>query len=135
MRPQILAKDKKYIWTNHVLQKMQFYRLSESRVKRVIRSPKRIEEGIAPDTVASMQPSGNKKKAEEIWVMWQKNKKIKIKNEKRQFKSENYGNSKKIIIISAWRYPGVSPVGKKIKIPEDILEELRNSGLIEGKVK
>lgn len=131
MRSQFLAKDKKYIWTNHALQKMRFYRLSEGRVRRILRNPKRIEEGIAADTVASMQFSGNKKRAEEIWVMWQKNEKIKTKNEKREFKSKNYGNSKKIIIISAWRYPGISPIGKKIEIPEDILEELRNSGLIE----
>jgi hypothetical protein len=122
MRTQVLAKDKKYAWTNHILQKMCFYRLSESRVRRILRNPKRIEEGIAPNTVASMQPSGSKRKTlrqaqgkEEIWVMWQK------KNE----------NNKKLILISAWRYPGTSPVGKPIKIPEDILEDLRNSGLIE----
>lgn len=131
MHPKFLRKDNKYIWTNHALQKMCFYRLPESKVKRVIRNPKRIEEGIAMDTIASMQPSRSKKRAEEIWVMWQKNEKIKTKNEKRQFKSKNYGNSKKIIIISAWRYPGISPIGKKIEIPEDILKELRNSGLIE----
>ena len=27
-------------------------------------------------------------------------------------------------IISAWRYPGVSPVGKRIPIPDEILMEI-----------
>lgn len=107
--------DKKYVWTNHILQKIRFYRLSESRVKKVLRLPKRIEEGIAPETTASMQPSGSKKRKEEIWVMWQK------KKEK--------GRSK-IILISAWRYPGETPIGRKIFIPNDVLEDLRQSGLI-----
>lgn len=124
MRSQFLAKDKKYYWTNHALQKMRFYRLTESRIKKVLRSPQRVEEGVALGTVASMQPSGNKKRAEEIWVMWQK----KIKNKELRIKNGEYG---KITIISAWRYPGTSPAGKPIKIPEDILEDLRNSGLIE----
>lgn len=110
MKSTFLEKDKKYIWTNHILQKMRFYRLSESRIRRILRNPKRIEEGIAPDTVASMQFSGNKKRAEEIWVMWQK-------------KSEN---NKKFILISAWRYPGTSPVGKKISIPENVLDDLKS---------
>jgi|SRR3989339_1043928 len=157
MRLKPLEKDKKYIWTNHALQKMRFYRLSESRVRRILRNPERTEDGVAPDTIASMQPAGSKKLFQpaspellrcrrrfspilagdkqaqgkgEIWVMWQKNKKMKIKNEKQQFKSKNHGNSKKIIIISAWRYPGISPINKPIKIPEDVLEDLRSSGLI-----
>lgn len=107
--------DKKYIWTNHILQKMWFYRLTESRIKKVLRSPKRTEEGIALETTASMQASGSKKRKEEIWVMWQ------IKKEK---------GRNKTILISAWRYPGESPIGKKIIIPNDVLEDLRSSGLI-----
>lgn len=112
--------------------------MSESRVKRVLRHPKRVEEGIALDTVACMQavkPKDRKfskpgstnfvlpgkqmrrrTRGEEIWVMFQ------IKNEKRKIK--NYTERKKII-ISAWRYPGISPVGKKIEIPQDVLEDLK----------
>jgi len=47
-----------YIWTSHVQSKMQFYRLSESKVKQIIRHPERIEEGIVPDTVAVMKAAG-----------------------------------------------------------------------------
>ena len=59
---------------------MHHYGLSEQKVLGVIRRPKRIETGIAPDTVAVMQPAGmmkydneNKKESwkQEIWVMYQ----------------------------------------------------------------
>ncbi len=117
-----LKTDKKYHWTNHVLQKMVFYRLSESRVRKILRSPHRTEEGIAPSTTAFMQRNDTKKRKEEIWVMFQR--------KKENLKRKNFTGGK-TIIISAWRYPGVSPVGKKIEIPEDVLADLRDRGLIE----
>ena len=40
------------------------------------------------------------------------------------------GARNKIIIISAWRYPGTSPVGKKIPIPDNIWEELVRENLV-----
>jgi hypothetical protein len=91
--------NKKFYWTMHSKYKMHFYHLSEQRIKRVINSPYRIEEGIAPNTLAYMQPisikTKNKKKiwSSEIWVMIQE-----IKENK----------SKLIKIISAWRYPGMT---------------------------
>ncbi|MBI4119074.1 MAG: hypothetical protein HY452_02320 [Parcubacteria group bacterium] len=97
--------DAKYSWTRHVVGKMQYYRLSESIVKRIIRAPKRVENGVAEGTVACMQPAGSKKK-QELWVMYQ------IKGSKKH-------------IITAWRYPGISPVRDQIPIPPDILEELK----------
>jgi len=100
---------------------MGFYGLSPDRVKRVIRSPKRVEEGIAENTIAVMQPSTNLKKPSEVWVMYQQ------KNQNAKIKNQNFGRK---IIISAWRYPGISPVGKAIPIPADILEELKNEGII-----
>ena len=111
MNFESLKKDTKYHWTNHVIRKMLFYGLSPDRVKRVIRAPKRVEEGIAEHTIGVMYPSTNIKKPTEVWVMYQKK-----------------GNKK--IIISAWRYPGISPIGKKIAIPQDILEELKNDGIL-----
>lgn len=98
--------DKKYSWTRHVVGKMQYYRLSESIVKRIIRSPKRVENGVAENTIACMIPKKSKK-PEELWVMYQ---------QKGQRKH----------IITAWRYPGVSPIRDQIPIPQDILEELEN---------
>ena len=95
--------DSKYQWTNHVQQKMMYYGISESLIKRITRFPKRIEEGIAPKTVAVMQPTSSKK--HEVWVMY-----------------TLVGEKKKI--ISAWKYPGISPIGKKIPIPDEILQEL-----------
>ena len=59
----------KYIWTNHSKMKMRHYRLTESRVKRIIRHPARAEEGILEGAIAAMQPAEGKKYSE-IWVMY-----------------------------------------------------------------
>lgn len=61
--------EEKYAWTWHVRDKMRYYRLTESRVKRVIRHPKRIEEGIMPGAIAVMAPAEGKRYSE-IWVMY-----------------------------------------------------------------
>ncbi len=105
----------KIFWTKHSKAKMQYYKLSENRIKRVLRNPTRKEEGIAPQTIAVMQRTGTKKHPTEIWAMYQTIK-SKVKRQK----------LKKLKIISAWRYPGVTPEGKEIPIPEDTLEELEN---------
>ena len=97
-------------WTKHSLEKMRFYNLSENRLKRALRNPSRKEEGIAPETLAVMQRAGSRKHPTEIWLMYQIIK-SKVK-------------SQRLKIISAWRYPGISPKGKEIPIPRDILEEL-----------
>lgn len=97
--------DHNLSWTNHVFGKMLYYGISEGVIRRVVRSPNRAEEGVAPDTIAVMQRSGTKKNPKEIWVMYSKD-----------------GAKKKI--ITAWRYPGVSPVRDKVPIPNDILEEI-----------
>lgn len=95
--------DAKYLWTQHVIGKMMHYGISESLIKRITRFPDRREEGIAPKTTAAMKPTSSKK--QEVWVMY-----------------TEMGTKKKI--ISAWRYPGVSPLGRKIPIPDEILQEL-----------
>ncbi|OGN30877.1 MAG: hypothetical protein A3I92_02795 [Candidatus Yanofskybacteria bacterium RIFCSPLOWO2_02_FULL_43_10b] len=110
----------KYVWTNHVAGKMGYYRISESLVKRVARFPKRVEKGIAPGTTACMQPAGSKKHPTEIWVMFQEVGKEPTSNP--QFSIINYQQKKKI--ITAWRYPGISPIGEPIPIPDDILAEI-----------
>ncbi|MEI7621348.1 MAG: hypothetical protein WCJ51_02320 [Candidatus Moraniibacteriota bacterium] len=131
----------KYYWTAHVAEKMHYYGLSEQKVLGVIRKPKRTETGIAKDTVAVMLPVGAIKKGkakpkwgrpsfgdfqseqesteeekeswnQEIWVMYQAKPESEIKNLK----------LKKLTIISAWRYPGMSP--KNNPIPEEIWREL-----------
>jgi hypothetical protein len=142
----------KYYWTAHVAEKMHYYGLSEQKVLGVIRRPVRIETGIAENTVAVMIPVGNIKKnkkpsmwnrsfnydeqqekwSQEIWVMYQtKNQKTKNKITTQNLKLKNLqdkiNSNKKITIISAWRYPGVSP--KKNPIPEEILREIEEIGL------
>ena len=103
--------DKNYHWTQHCVRKMMFYGLSADRIKRVVRSPKRMEEGIVPDTLAAMQPAGTNKRPSEIWTMY-----------------ATKGQRK--VIITAWRYPGVSPIREQIPIPADILEELKREGIM-----
>lgn len=95
VKPTILS------WTHHAEAKMNFYRLSQARVRRVLNAPKRIEEGVAPHTIAMMQPAsikaaggraGARKEerwTQEIWVMVQ-------------------DAGKRRTVISAWRYPGVT---------------------------
>lgn len=79
-------------WTRHSQMKMTHYGLSESRVKRILRCPHRIEEGIAEDTLAMMQSAGSKKNPYEIWVMVQ-------------------DSQAQRTVISAWRYPGKTKPG------------------------
>ena len=107
--------DERYSWTYHVVGKMRHYGISESRIKRIIRYPKRIEEGIASDTVAVMQPAGTKR-YQEIWVMY---KLVKGRREKEKEKRER----SKIKIITAWRYPGKS--AERDPIPKEVFEEVR----------
>ena len=98
---------KRLHWTNHAKKKMRYYGLSESRVKRVLRNFDRQEKGIAPKTIAVMAKAGTEKRPYEIWVMYQPQK-------------------SKINIITAWKYPGISPIREEIPIPLDIVKELRN---------
>lgn len=122
--------DSRYEWTEHAWEKMQYYAIPESRVKRIIRFPTRTEEGIAEDTVAVMQSAGTKRYSE-IWVMYALTN-AKIKNEKSKlgqldntatFLSRN-SDGKRLRIITAWRYPGRSP--ERDPIPADVLAEIRN---------
>lgn len=116
----ILKDSPKIFWTNHAKEKMRFYRLSSSRMLRVLRHPKRKEEGVAPRTVAAMQSAGSKKHPYEIWVMYQ------IKSQKSKLKSLPRAGSRgqKLTIISAWRYPGISPMHEPPPMIDEILSEL-----------
>ena len=109
-------EDSKYSWTNHVFQKMQYYGISESRIKRIIRFPKRYEEGVAPQTVAVMQPAETKR-YQEIWVMYKLARGQKTNNKKL------IPTNKKIKVITAWRYPGVSP--ERDPVPGEIIKEIQ----------
>ncbi len=131
----------KYYWTRHSIGKMMQYGLSAQRVIRVIRAPKRIVEGVAKNTIAVMQPASLKKGSDgekvwtqEIWVMYQIGKNKKNTEKKFSFSGDNIDISKmnlskpQLKIISAWRYPGVSPEGKDL--PEEILDEIAEAGFI-----
>jgi hypothetical protein len=100
--------------------KLRYYGLSQQRIKRVIRNPERIEEGIVEKTIASMQTAGSEKHPYEIWVMYQLPK-LKVNSAKSKV---DLLKNNKIKIISAWRYPGKSP--KNNPIPKEILDEIRN---------
>lgn len=106
--------DSQYIWTDHSKSKMLQYRIMPQKIKTILHSYNRKEEGIAPKTVAVMKRNDTPKRKEEMWVMYTETKNEKLK-------------SKKIKIISTWRYPGISPKGKRIEIPEDTLEYLTKS--------
>ena len=126
-----------YIWTNHARDKMRYYRLTESRIKRIIRHPARVEEGILEGAVACMQVAETKQYSE-IWAMYvlisaqekaqgktqEENatpKKFEIPEKFRQILAPRQG---KIKIITAWRYPGKSP--ERDPVPLEVLREIRN---------
>jgi len=112
----------KYTFTLHAQYKMRQYGLSEQRVRNVIRNPYRREEGIVPKTAAVMQPVSAKKInnketwKQEIWVMYQLRK--------------DEAMERKLRVISAWRYPGVSP--NRNPIPNEILRELEENSILES---
>ena len=107
-------------WTHHAQAKMHFYRLSQARIRRVLHSPKRVEEGVAPKTVAMMQPSSLKQTAggketwtQEIWVMIQ-----------------DVGKNRKV--ISAWRYPGITKPRSEVVI--NLAKKEYNEFIAKGKI-
>ncbi|OGZ03135.1 MAG: hypothetical protein A2390_02510 [Candidatus Liptonbacteria bacterium RIFOXYB1_FULL_36_10] len=120
--------DSRYSWTNHVFLKMMQYRISESLIRRIIRFPDRVEEGIAENTVAVMRRTDSEKKKEEIWVMYclvnhsHGLKRNSLTKKPAFFSHLSRGN--KIVVITAWRYPGKSP--KRDPIPAEIMEEIKN---------
>jgi len=116
--------DQNYYWTQHIKMKMLFYRLSEQKIKSILKSYDRKEKGIAPNTIAAMKRNDTPRHKEEIWVMYAVNKKSRGYR-----KSINnwplITTSSKLIMISAWRYPGISQTGKALPIPDDILTEIQ----------
>jgi len=121
MQFKIPENTEKYEWTQHAAFKMKQYGLTAQRILRVVKNPQRTEEGIVKNTIAVMQPASLRTKdgkrvwSQEIWAMYQ------IKGKSKNEKGKTFGMAK-IRLISAWRYPGVSP--KRDPIPEEILREL-----------
>lgn len=109
-----IKNDSLHFWTNHAKYKLLQYGLSPTAIKNVIRRPERTEEGIAPETTAVMRRKDSKKVKREIWVMYQKVKREKVKGK----------SGGKIKIISAWIYPGISPKDREIFVPEEVWEAL-----------
>jgi len=129
----MMRSEEKYLWTGHSRFKMRQYRLTESRVKRIIRHPVRVEKGILEGAVACMQPVAGGRYSE-IWTMYtpvggrRNPKSPACRSAGRQIPRLPMGgqaNSKqrKIKIITAWRYPGRSPA--RDPVPAEILKEIR----------
>jgi hypothetical protein len=52
------------------------------------------------------------------------------KGQNSKVKAQNFRNlNSKIIIISAWRYPGVSPIHEPPPIPEEVWEILQKENV------
>jgi len=106
--PFLKKINKDLHWTSHARAKMRYYGLSEARIRRVMHSPKRIEEGIALGTIAMLQSAGSKKHPYEIWVMI-----VETKTKRK--------------VISAWRYPGITKPGQPL--PQQIISEIEEINL------
>ncbi len=145
---------KPFVYTKHSEYKMREYNLSRQKVEGIIRRPYRTETGIVPRTVAVMQPvspkmvDGKTVWKQEIWALYQEQRtangepanisSLTKSDSGRQRASGDMmlgewstplpaRDSKKI--ISAWRYPGVSPAGNPI--PANILRELEEGDILE----
>lgn len=110
--------DKRFRWTSHIKNKMFFYGISEQKIKTILKSPNRKEEGVAPNTFAIMKRNDTPKRKEEMWVMYADASNTKLR-------MHPNATNKALIMISAWRYPGKSKAGKEIPIPDDILEQIK----------
>jgi len=124
-----LPQKEPLVWTKHALAKMQYYRLTQNKVKTVLRSPFRMEEGIAEHTLAVMIPnklvSQNKTsivKKPSSFNRWEKT----FKHHKEEIWAMYQKRHGQIFIISAWRYPGESPVNKPLEIPPDVYDDLNS---------
>jgi hypothetical protein len=103
--------DKKYYWTRHCVAKIFQYGIGANKIKRIINCPDRREEGIAEKTIAVMKKKSKKDDSKgEEWVMYQ------MKNNRK-------------VVISVWYYPGVTPKGKEIFIPDEVWEEINKKDL------
>ncbi len=143
-RERFLERQKKkasgigqYVFTLHSQYKMKQYGLSEQKVRGVIRNPKRREEGIVKNTVAVMQPvsikniGGKETWKQEVWVMYTLRKNEAISKSPFPISKKIPDTAQhRLRIISAWRYPGMSP--KRNPIPEEILRELEDGGILEN---
>ena len=109
--------DSEYIWTDHFKHKMLQYRIMPQKIKTILKTHDRKEEGIAPKTVAVMKRNDTPKRKEEMWVMYQQS----MTNDQKPITKKG-----RIKIISVWRYPGISPKERAIFIPEDTLKELES---------
>lgn len=119
--------DKYFSWTSHIKGKMMFYSISEQKIKTILKSPDRREEGIAPDTMAVMKRNDTPKRKEELWVLYASS------GKPTSMAARLLGEKK--VMISTWRYPGKSKLGKPIPIPDEILQEIRKEWFGEGSGK
>lgn len=110
-------------WTKHAKEKMRFYGVSETRVKRIIENPERREEGIADKTIACMQTVGNKRKTE-IWVMYVESP---AEGEARWGRRKSIKSIKSKKVVSVWRYPGQTKPRDPVPIPREILTTINTT--------
>jgi hypothetical protein len=156
-RLQKSGGTKRFVYTKHSEYKMREYSLSRQKVEGIIRRPYRTETGIVPRTVAVMQPvspktvEGRTTWKQEIWTLYQSRqggtisksqflppqrdpaKAVAISNEIPNPKFQIQNSSQQLLIISAWRYPGVSPAGNPI--PANILRELEEGNILEEEIE
>lgn len=110
--------DAQYKWTRHIKDKMLYYGISPQKIKTILKSHDRHEEGVAENTHAVMKRNDTSKRKEEVWVMYANE----LKGRGRMLK----------VFISTWRYPGISKPGKKIPIPDEILAEIKEKWFSKG---
>jgi len=139
----------RFSWTRHIKNKMVFYNISGAQIMRIFTTPERREEAIAPGTIGAMRTTKHnvnkaapgmpqKRKETELWIMYKINDKRKTINSKQNPNivalahtlSKVNSLKSKVVMISAWRYPGKTKPGERPAIPQGVLEELAEEGVI-----
>ena len=131
-----LRVPRKLFWTRHAREKMHYYRLSEGRVRRVMNMPKRLEVGVAPKTVAMMQPTllhtmmrASRAKRTKAPLNFRWASRPIAQNHGASTSKESWTEEIWVMvqdvptgrkIISTWRYPGMT------KVRGEITEVMRN---------
>lgn len=75
-----IKNTREFFWTNHSKYKLLQYGISPTIVKKVIRRPERIEDGIAPETVAVMMRKDTKKTERSLGDVSKKERRKNVKN-------------------------------------------------------
>lgn len=102
--------------TKHAREKMNYYNISENKIKTILRNPffvkrdypeKGIVVAMKPKSIKINRETKNKTWNAEVWIMYKYIEEVKLNpNLNIQNKLKNLINKPEVLIISCWIFPG-----------------------------